>query len=123
MKKYLSVFAVFLLFNVTFAFEKTFSNKDFNFVLESSKDFVAGSNNFSFSIKKDSKAVEVQNLKIVFFMPEMPGMPKMSEEANLTKNNDKYIGSVNLVHGGTWQVKVSFNIDGKKYQAKSSIDF
>lgn len=112
-----------LMWQFCFALEKSFKAKDFTLTLKSAKPFTSGNNEFNFSITKDSKAILPQNLKITFFMPEMPGMPKMSEQASINKGTNDYTAVVNLVHGGTWQIKVTFEIDGKKYQGKSSIDF
>ncbi|MWV61902.1 copper resistance protein [Helicobacter saguini] len=128
MRKYFRILGVIIALQamfcgVLFAFSKNFSNKDFSFILESSKDFTSGQNEFSFIVQKGGKSVAVENLKVTFFMPEMPGMPKMSSDSTLSANGDSYKGSVNLAHGGTWQVKVSFSFEGKKYQAKTSIDF
>lgn len=128
MRRYFRIFGLFIAVNaifcgVLFGFSKNFTSKDFNFILESSKDFTSGQNEFNFIVQKGGKAVAVENLKIIFFMPEMPGMPKMSAESSLSASGNGYKGSVNLAHGGTWQVKVSFSFEGKKYQAKSSIDF
>ena len=56
-------------------------------------------------------------------MPEMPGMPKMSEEAIMQAKGNTFMGTVSFPHGGTWQIRIIFVINGKKYQAKSSLDF
>ena len=121
---YRILFVFGLLCAVGFGLEKGFSKDDFSFKLESSKNFSAGENSFSFSVLKDGKNVgDLSDLRLEFFMPEMPGMPKMTQKSNITKNGDKYSGVVNFPHGGTWQIKVYFSFEGKKYQAKSSIDF
>lgn len=115
-----------LVFNIMFGFSKEFSSKDFSFTLSAPKNFTSGSNEFSFKIQKNGASVDtqkVQDLQVVFFMPEMPGMPKMSANSNLAKDSSDYKGVVNLAHGGTWQIRVSFSYEGKKYNAKTSIDF
>lgn len=110
-------------FSPLFAFDKNIKHKDFSITLSSQKDFTAGSNDFSLAIKKDNQQVKADEVSISFMMPEMPGMPKMTEKAKVEYKGDNIQGNVSFPHGGTWQIRISFMIDGKKYNAKSSIDF
>lgn len=112
-----------LLGNKAFAFDKEIAHKDFSIVLSSQKNFVGGKNEFTLAIKKGNTFVKDADVKLSFTMPEMPGMPKMTELATLTLDGDMYKGSINFPHGGTWQIRLQFSHNGKKYQAKSSIDF
>ena len=105
------------------AFDKEITHKDFAITFSSAKNFTAGQNNFEVVIKKDGKVIKPTELKITFGMPEMSGMPKMTEEAQMSASGDKFSGVVSFPHGGTWQIRIIFIVDGTKYQAKSSIDF
>ncbi|STQ86133.1 copper resistance protein [Helicobacter muridarum] len=115
--------ATILISNMALAFEKQIPHRDFTIILSSPKNFVSGKNEFQLSIKKGDKFIKDSDIKLTFNMPEMPGMPKMSELATLSLDNDVYKGEVVLPHGGTWQIRIQFSVDNKKYQAKSSIDF
>ncbi len=117
------VFMLFALSYKAFAFDKQIAYKDFEITLSSPKNFVAGKNEFTLVIKNGNSFVKDSNAKLLFIMPEMPGMPKMTEMATLTLDGDTYKGVVNFPHGGTWQIKVQFSDGNKKHQAKSSIDF
>lgn len=117
---------VFMLFAFTykaFAFDKQITYKNFEITLSSPKNFVSGKNEFTLAIKNGNSFIKDSNAELIFTMPEMPGMPKMTEMATLTLDGDTYKGVVNFPHGGTWQIKVQFNDGDKKHQAKSSIDF
>ena len=54
-------------------------------------------------------------------MPEMPGMPYMEDIQSLNANGDIYNGNINFSMGGTWQVKIFVEKDGKKYKYSSSV--
>jgi len=54
-------------------------------------------------------------------MPEMPGMPYMEEVKTMSASGDAYSSNVNFSMGGTWQVKIFIEADGKKYKHSSSV--
>ncbi len=118
-----AIIAVFLLSNKALAFEKQIPHKDFIILLSSPKNFVSGKNEFELTIKQGQKFIADSALKLSFTMPEMPGMPKMTEVATISLRGNSYKGVVVFPHGGTWQIRIQFSVDNKKYQAKSSIDF
>lgn len=105
------------------AFDKDIAHKDFTITLSSPKNFTSGQNHFELVVKKDNKAVQISDVKVIFTMPEMPGMPRMSEDSAIEIDGTKAKGTVSFPHGGTWQIKIAFTYDSNKYQAKSSIDF
>lgn len=119
----LIILMAILIGNKALAFEKQIAHKDFTIMLYSSKNFASGKNEFQLSIKQGDNFIKDSNTKLSFTMPEMLGMSKMTEIATLSLKNNIYNGEVFLPHGGTWQIRIQFSVDNKKYQAKSSIDF
>lgn len=106
------------------AFEKVIEHKGIVITISSPKNFTAGKNTFTLSFSKDGQNIATSKVKLRFSMPEMPSMPAMSEEATLSpKDNSQFEGVVSFPHGGTWQIRVLFEVNGVSYQAKSSIDF
>ncbi len=87
----------------------------------SPKPLVVGNNNISVKISEHGKVVKGAKVDFKIFMPEMPGMPYMEEVQNFKSNGDIYNGTVNFSMGGTWQVKVFIEKDGKKYKYSSSV--
>ncbi len=106
-----------------FGFEKQIDTNGFSIVLQSPKNFTSGQNEFTLSLKQGDKPIRDSKISVKFMMPEMPGMPKMTQEATISANGDTYKGVVAFPHGGTWQIRIQFEVDSKSYQAKSSIDF
>ena len=87
----------------------------------SAKPLVTGDNTINVSITKDGKALTGAKVEFKTFMPEMPGMPYMEEVKTMTANGDNYTANVNFSMGGTWQVKIYIEKDGKKYKHSSSV--
>lgn len=125
MQNILKIFLfVALIFSQASAFEKVLQAKEYEIILSAPKNFTSGKNEFSVSIKRNGNEIEASDVAVKFMMPEMPGMPKMSEDSQISKDGEKaYKGVVHFPHGGTWQIRASFKIDSKNYLAKGSIDF
>jgi len=87
----------------------------------SPKPLVVGNNNISVKVTDHGKVVKGAKVEFKIFMPEMPGMPYMEEVKSLSANGDIYNGNINLSMGGTWQVKIFIEKDGKKYKYSSSL--
>jgi len=87
----------------------------------SAKPLVVGDNTINVSIKDAGKAVTDAKVELKVFMPEMPGMPYMEEVKTMGASGDNYSGNVNFSMGGTWQVKIFVEKDGKKYKYSSSV--
>jgi hypothetical protein len=87
----------------------------------SAKPLVVGDNTIDVAVTKDGKAVKDAKVELKVFMPEMPGMPYMEEVKLLSPKGDAYSGNVNFSMGGTWQVKIFLEKDGKKYKYSSSV--
>ena len=87
----------------------------------SAKPLVVGDNIMNVTITKDGKALTGAKVEFKTFMPEMPGMPYMNDVKTFSATGDKYSGNVNFSMGGTWQVKIFIEKDGKKYKHSSSV--
>ncbi|GMB96391.1 FixH family protein [Helicobacter sp. NHP22-001] len=123
MKKFALIFlAGAMAFNLN-AYELKFKASGTDVSLKSVNKFVNGDNKFSIAPTLYGKAIKGAQVKVKFFMPEMPGMPAMHESAKLTEKDGVYSGSVNLPMNGTWQIKVEIKTkDGHVYKGKSSVD-
>lgn len=87
----------------------------------SAKPLVLGDNTIDVKITNQGKAVKGAKVEFKVFMPEMPGMPYMEETKTLKERGDSYSGNINFSMGGTWQVKIFIEKDGKKYKYSSSV--
>ncbi|CAA6803409.1 MAG: Unknown protein [uncultured Sulfurovum sp.] len=87
----------------------------------SAKPLVVGDNTMNVTITENGKAVTGAKVEMKVFMPEMPGMPYMDFIKVLDAAGDKYSGNINYSMGGTWQVKIFIEKDGKKYKHSSSV--
>ncbi|CAA6811012.1 MAG: Unknown protein [uncultured Sulfurovum sp.] len=87
----------------------------------SAKPLVVGDNTMHVSITDGGKALTGAKVEMKVFMPEMPGMPYMDYIKVLDASGDKYSGNINYSMGGTWQVKIYIEKDGKKYKHSSSV--
>ncbi|CRF48179.1 hypothetical protein HHE02_14980 [Helicobacter heilmannii] len=123
MKKFALIFlAGAMAFNLN-AYELKFKASGTDVSLKSANKFINGNNQFSIAPTMHGKAIKGAQVKVKFFMPEMPGMPAMHESAKLTEKDGVYSGSVNLPMNGTWQIKVEIKTkDGHVYKGKSSVD-
>jgi hypothetical protein len=87
----------------------------------SAKPLVVGDNTINVSITNAGKALTGAKVEFKTFMPEMPGMPYMEEVKKMSASGDGYSSNVNFSMGGTWQVKIYIEKDGKKYKHSSSV--
>jgi len=102
-------------------FTKSGKAGSLNVIYSSAKPLVTGDNTIDVKITKDGKAVTGAKVEFKLFMPEMPGMPYMEEVKTMTASGDGYSTNVNFSMGGTWQVKIYIEKDGKKYKHSSSV--
>jgi Cu(I)/Ag(I) efflux system membrane fusion protein/cobalt-zinc-cadmium efflux system membrane fusion protein len=81
-----------------------------------------GSNEVLITVHDSSgRSVSDAQVSVIFFMPAMPtmGMSAMRVEANATpKENGAYAATVALQSGGTWNVTVIANKDGKQIASR-----
>jgi len=87
----------------------------------SAKPLVVGDNTIELVIRKEGEVLTGAKVEFKLFMPEMPGMPYMEEVKSMTANGDNYRANVNFSMGGTWQVTIYIEKDGKKYKHSSSV--
>ena len=85
------------------------------------KPLVVGDNTINVTVTKNGKALTDAKVEFKLFMPEMPGMPYMEEVKTMTASGDGYSSNVNFSMGGTWQIKIYIEKDGKKYKHSSSV--
>ena len=88
----------------------------------SNKPLVVGDKMIDITITDGGKVISnATKVEMKIFMPEMPGMPYMEDILLMKPSGDGYHGSVNFSMGGTWQVKIFIEKDGKKYKHSSSV--
>ena len=103
-------------------FVKTGKAGNLSVTYSSDKPLTVGNNTIKVSISENGKAVtDATKVELKIFMPEMPGMPYMEDIKLLTPSGDAYSGNINFSMGGTWQVKIFIEKDGKKYKHSSSV--
>ena len=102
-------------------FTKTGKAGNLSITYSSAKPLVVGDNTMKVSVSENGKAVTGAKVELKIFMPEMPGMPYMEEVKTLSADGDVYSGNVNFSMGGTWQVKIFIEKDGKNYKHSSSV--
>jgi len=125
--KIVSILTVALFFvacndSVSEGFSKTGKAGSLNVTYSSTKPLVIGDNTIEVKITENGKAVtDATKVELKIFMPEMPGMPYMENTKLLAPKNDGYSGNVNFSMGGTWQVKIFIEKNGKRYKHSSSV--
>ncbi len=102
-------------------FSKTGKAGDLTVTYSSSKPLVVGNNKIEIKVTKNGKPVTGAKVEMKIYMPEMPGMPYMEETKIMKESSNLYSGNINFSMGGTWQVKIFIEKDGKKYKYSSSV--
>jgi len=92
-----------------------------NVTYSSAKPLVVGDNTIAVKVTDAGKPVTGATVEMKVFMPEMPGMPYMEDVKAMNATGESYNGNVNFSMGGTWQVKIFIEKDGKKYKHSSSV--
>jgi len=125
--KIVSILTVALFFvacndSVSEGFSKTGKAGSLNVTYSSAKPLVIGDNTIKVKITENGKAItDATKVELKIFMPEMPGMPYMENSKLLAPKDDGYSGNINFSMGGTWQVKIFIEKDGKRYKHSSSV--
>lgn len=111
--------------NNMMAYHNEMMTKDeYKVVMSTQKPFTNGSNNVEIMISHMNSMINNADVKVKFFMPEMPGMPYMEHEAEAKFVDGKYQCDINLPMGGTWQYQLKFRTDDKKVRTvKGSINY
>ncbi|MDQ7055039.1 MAG: FixH family protein [Persephonella sp.] len=99
-------------------FKKELSEGSLKVVITSDQPPHVGINRWKLKIYEDGKAVTDAVVKINGYMPPMPGMPEMSMDYPVKKSGDYYVSDVNLSMGGTWQITIFIERDGKTEKLK-----
>ena len=102
-------------------FSKSGKAGSLNVTYASAKPLVVGDNTITVKVTQGGKALTGATVELKVLMPEMPGMPYMEEVKTLSASGDGYVSNVNFSMGGTWQVKIYIEKDGKKYKYSSSV--
>lgn len=97
---------------------------DFKVVVSTQKPFVNGNNEVDVMISNNNEALKNADVKVKFFMPEMPGMPYMEYEDKGKLQNGVFKANINLSMHGTWQYQIRFRTDDKKVRmVKGSVNY
>ncbi|RBQ28813.1 FixH family protein [Aliarcobacter vitoriensis] len=125
-----NIFKVFIALFLTATFlnanslNEKFEVDGYSVELVSKRDLSVGSNEFFTKITKDGKIVEGAELRVKFFMPEMPGMPYMDHDGEGVFEANQYKFIINFCMDGTWQYHLRFKTsDDKVHSIKSSVSF
>ena len=104
------------------AFEKIAESDMIKVVLSADKPLTTGSNLVSVALKDEKYKDAKVSIKI--FMPEMPGMPVMSQTSDAkAMGNGNYEVNLNFSMSGTWQVWIFVAPkEGKKIRVKTSLN-
>ena len=124
MKKLAVIVFAFIL-GITSAFGVAFEKKGNSggkYVgYSSEKPLFVDHNYINILLQKDGANITDAKVKIKVFMPEMPGMPEMEYDNEAKSKDGRYEAMINFSMSGTWQVRIEFEVDGKKYLHKSSV--
>ncbi|MCH9739320.1 MAG: FixH family protein [Epsilonproteobacteria bacterium] len=102
-------------------FSKSGKAGNLDVTYSSAKPLVVGDNTIDVKVTDAGKTVSGAKVELKVFMPEMPGMPYMEDTKTMSGTADIYSGNINFSMGGTWQVKIFIEKDGKKYKHSSSV--
>ena len=99
-------------------FKKELSAGDLKIVITSDQPPHVGINKWELKVYQNGKPVTDATVKINGYMPPMPGMPEMSFDYPVKKAGNSYLSDVNLSMGGTWQITISVEREGKTQKVK-----
>ena len=107
------------------AYHNEMATRDgFSVSIHSKKTFVNGNNEVEIMILNGGKIVQNADVKIKFFMPEMPGTPYMEYEDKGKLTNGVFKANINLSMNGTWQYQIRFRTEDTKIRmVKGSINY
>ena len=103
------------------------NSKDLHIMISSEKVLSEGDNMIVVELNRGGhggEVVDAKDVRIKFFMPEMPGMPYMEQEGEGKFEDDIYSFVINFCMDGTWQYNIRFKTaDDKVHSVKSSVSF
>ncbi len=101
------------------AYKKELQTESYKIVVVSEKPPFVGVNKWKIYLyDKNGKPITDAKVGVNGYMPPMPGMPEMSFDYPVKKVKDHYESDVNLNMGGTWQITITVEKNGKKEKAK-----
>ena len=103
-------------------FSKSISKSGISVKYSSAKPLVVGNNTIDVLVKQGGAVLNGAHVVFKIYMPEMPGMPYMEDAITMSEKDGHYQGEANFSMGGTWQVVIFVEKDGKKYKIESSVN-
>lgn len=101
-------------------------NGDLHAMLSSQRVLSEGDNKIKVELNRGGHGgavVDAKDVRIKFFMPQMPGMPYMESKDICKKVNDSFECSVNFSMSGTWQYQLFVKDEADKdYNYKGSVN-
>jgi hypothetical protein len=99
---------------------------DLHVMLSSDRVLSEGQNKIKIELNRGGhggKVVDAKDVRVKFFMPEMPGMPYMESKDICKKTENDFECNVNFPMGGTWQYQLFIKDEqGKDYKHKGSVN-
>ena len=126
MKKIFSSMAVLATLSFAGGFMDMGMSGDLHVMLSSDRVLSEGQNRIKVELNRGmhgGKVVDAKDVRVKFFMPEMPGMPYMESKDICKKVQNNFECNVNFGMGGTWQYQVFIKDEkGKDYKHKGSVN-
>lgn len=126
MKK--SILGVFVISSLAFGagFMDMSNSGDLHIMLSSEKVLSEGDNKITVELERGGhggKKVDANDVRIKFFMPEMPGMPYMESKDICKKVSSNFECKINFSMNGTWQYQIFIKDENnKEYKQKGSVN-
>jgi len=106
----------------TSALQKMHAVDGYDVGVSSKKSLIVGNNDIKIALFKDGKKIDAE-VKVKFFMPEMPGMPYMESKDKGKTKEGVYNTKVNFSMSGTWQYQLKFKTaDDKVHKVRGSVN-
>ena len=97
---------------------------EYKVIVHTEKPFVTGNNEVEIMVSNNNEALKNADIKVKFFMPEMPGMPYMEYDDEGKLINGIFKANINLSMNGTWQYQIRFRTADKKVRmVKGSVKY
>lgn len=101
-------------------------SKDMHIMLSSDKVLTEGQNKIKVELNRNDQngaIINAKDVRIKFFMPEMPGMPYMESKDICKKSSAHFECSVNFPMSGTWQYQLFIKDENNKnYKHRGSVN-
>ncbi|EQB35374.1 hypothetical protein M947_08815 [Sulfurimonas hongkongensis] len=101
-------------------------SKDLHIMISSDKVLSEGDNMIVVELNRgghDGEKVDAKDVRIKFFMPEMPGMPYMESKDICKKVSSYFECNINFPMNGTWQYQIFIKDNkGTDYKQRGSVN-